>query len=342
MNRKSYLFNRLLGVIALVMATGVSAEDGTTTPSITPSSQTISAKVGQAISATQAYTARNFGGSPTYSISPSLPQGLKWSSSNGVISGTPTLASSQANYTVTAKYGTKSAKATVTITVSQASTSPNLTPPSQIVVATVGKALSTSALTASNFGGATVTYSIQPNPPAGLTLDPVTGALNGTPSATSAQANYTVTGQSSSAQASATITLTVVNSGGTAPSASAQNCPSTADAATEDAATQGRRAYLRLNCYGCHGDYAQGGTMGPNVQGNGGDVAEAVNGDGGMPSFKNALCANDVTNLAAYLNSVKSLYNATNPPASTPQLLDWKTYPGKVFMTAPPSVAHFH
>lgn len=341
MKPKTHLFARLMGVLALTLATSVSAEE-TSTPSISPSSQTISAKVGQAISATKAYSARNFGGSPSYSVSPALPQGLGLSASNGVITGTPTVAAGKANYTVTAKYGTKSAKATVTITVSQSTAAASLTPSSQVVVATVGKSLTTTAFQASNFGGTAITYSIQPTPPQGLTLNTSTGVLSGTPTVVASQANYTVTAQSSSAKATASITLTVVQSGGGTTPSSGLNCPDAAQAASESAAIQGRRAYLRLNCYGCHGDYAQGGTMGPNVQGDGGDVSEALGGDGGMPSFTNALCPNDATNLAAYLNTVKSLYNATYPTLSTPQLLDWKTYPGNKFTTKAPGTANFH
>lgn len=337
MNRKTHLFVRLLGVMALALATSVSAEDTAKTPSISPSSQTISAKVGQAITATSAYTARNFGGTPSFSISPALPQGLGLSSTGGVIRGTPTATAGQANYTVTAKYGTKTAKATVTVTVTQASGSAALTPSTQVVIATIGKRISTSALQAANFGTASVSYSIQPAPPAGLTLNTTTGVLSGTPTVAAAQASYVVTGQSSSAQATASITLTVVQSGGSTTPTSGLNCPDAAQAASETAAIQGRRAYLRLNCYGCHGDYGQGSTMGPNVQGEGGDVAESVRGEGGMPSFTSALCPNDVTNLSVYLNSVKAIQTS-----KAPQLLDWKTYPGNKFTTVPPGIANFH
>ena len=208
-------------------------------------------------------------------------------------------------------------------------------------MATVGKSLSTAAFQAKNFGSTAITYSIQPAPPQGLTLNAKTGVLSGAAAVVAPKANYTVTAKSASAQAKATITLTVVQSGGgTTPAptpTSGLNCPDPAQAATETAAIQGRRAYLRLNCYSCHGDYAQGGTMGPSVQGDGGDVAEALRGDGGMPSYTSALCPNDATNLSAYLNGVKALQTS-----KTPQLLDWKTYPGNKFTTVAPGVANFH
>lgn len=336
MSNKVNMLTRFLGLLTFALATQVSAE-GTTTPYISPSSQTVSGTVGQAITATTAYTAKNFGGAPSYSISPDLPSGLNMSVSNGVITGTPQVAAAQANYTVTAVYGTKSAKATVSVKVVQTSATASLSPASQTVIATVGKQITATATYQANNFGAAPTFSIQPALPSGLQFSQSTGVVSGTPTVASAQATYTVTAVSSSAQAKATITFTVVQSGsGTTPT-SGLNCPDPALAASETAAIQGRRAYLRMNCYGCHGDYAQGGTMGPNVQGNGGDVAEALNGDGGMPSFASALCPNDATNLAAYLNSVKALQTS-----NVPQLLDWKTYPGNKFTTVAPSVANFH
>jgi len=74
---------------------------------------------------------------------------------------------------------------------------------------------------------------------------------------------------------------------------------------TLNAAGEGRRAYLRLNCYSCHGMHGTGG-MGPNIVGEGDGVNEVVpNGSGeGMPAFKNNLCANDLTYLSAYLKTL--------------------------------------
>ena len=82
--------------------------------------------------------------------------------------------------------------------------------------------------------------------------------------------------------------------------------------------TEGRRAWLKFNCYGCHGDNGAGG-MGPKVQhAEAGDVSEAMTGDareGGMRSFKGIATATDAANIAAYL--------ATIGRASEPKWLDW-------------------
>jgi mono/diheme cytochrome c family protein len=83
-------------------------------------------------------------------------------------------------------------------------------------------------------------------------------------------------------------------------------------ASSGNAVDDGRRAYNRLNCVSCHGQDGSGG-MGPNIKGAGGDVAEAVNGEGAMPSFAGFLCPNDVTDLEAYLGST----------TKTAKYLDW-------------------
>jgi len=72
---------------------------------------------------------------------------------------------------------------------------------------------------------------------------------------------------------------------------------------TQDMAVEGRRAYMRMNCYSCHGASGHGGSMGPSLVGEADETAEAVlqGKDGGMPSFKNNLCPNDIKNLTAYL-----------------------------------------
>jgi cytochrome c551 len=73
-----------------------------------------------------------------------------------------------------------------------------------------------------------------------------------------------------------------------------------------NAAGEGRRTYLKFNCYGCHGMSAAGG-MGPKIIGKErGDVAEAMAKglEGGMPSYRLIATELDATNLAAYLRSI--------------------------------------
>lgn len=107
----------------------------------------------------------------------------------------------------------------------------------------------------------------------------------------------------------------------TATTATAPNCM----AATLDAAGEGRRAFMRLNCYSCHGMGAKGGIMAPNIAGaEAGDIKEVVpNGsDEGMPAFKKYLCTNDIANLTAYLR----LVGTGKEPTFTEW---WVTYPAR-------------
>lgn len=74
-----------------------------------------------------------------------------------------------------------------------------------------------------------------------------------------------------------------------------------------DAAGEGRRLYLRLNCYGCHGMSGQGG-MARAIGGRGLSVffvTNAINnGLYGMPVYRGQLSPTDINNVVAYLNSI--------------------------------------
>ncbi len=90
-----------------------------------------------------------------------------------------------------------------------------------------------------------------------------------------------------------------------------------ADSAPLPPEGEGRRLFLKLNCYGCHGMYATGG-MGPNiVHAERGDVREAVmqGEDGGMPSFHQYVGDKDIRRLSAYLKSIGT--------AKEPFFKDW-------------------
>jgi len=90
------------------------------TPSIAPATNTVTGNSGTAITTTAAYTARNFAAPQDlgYSISPLLPAGLSFSTSTGVISGTPTVVGTT-SHTVTARSLLETATAAVTITIGE-------------------------------------------------------------------------------------------------------------------------------------------------------------------------------------------------------------------------------
>lgn len=97
---------------------------------ITPTTQSISGTTGSAISNTSVFAYRNFGFTPTYSISSTLPGGLSLNTSTGVISGTPSASLASTSYTVTATGGGKTATSTLTITISDPPAAPAPAPAS--------------------------------------------------------------------------------------------------------------------------------------------------------------------------------------------------------------------
>jgi mono/diheme cytochrome c family protein len=71
-------------------------------------------------------------------------------------------------------------------------------------------------------------------------------------------------------------------------------------------AGEGRRLFLKLNCYSCHGMGATGG-MGPNIVHRSlAEVRSAVLGGraGGMPSFAGHVDDKDIRRIAAYLKVI--------------------------------------
>lgn len=89
----------------------------------------------------------------------------------------------------------------------------------------------------------------------------------------------------------------------------------TAMAATLTSAAEGRRLYLKWNCYGCHGQRGYG-TMGPNIAGQG-NIIEAVRGGApdGMPSYAGLLSLADMLKIGVYLTTIGT--------PSEPTFLHW-------------------
>jgi hypothetical protein len=146
------------------------------------------------------------GGNPTScSINPTtLPAGLTFDTHNGTISGTPTAVTTTASYVVTAtNSGGSDVTSSFSITVKIPP--PAITYPSPNTIIT-GTAITTLKPTSS--GGAVASYSA-PVLPAGLSIDPTTGFITGTPTTVTAQATYTVTATNTTGTGTFGIVITV-------------------------------------------------------------------------------------------------------------------------------------
>jgi len=152
------------------------------------------------------------GAAISYTVIPTLPWGLSLDSTTGVISGTPAVATAQTSYTVTAYNSGGSTSTTLMITVANAAPS-NLTYRNNPAVYTANEAIQGN--TPSNTGGQATSYSVSPNLPPGLTLNPTTGVIAGTPTAAAAASPYTITASNAFGSTTATLTITVDNLAGT-------------------------------------------------------------------------------------------------------------------------------
>ena len=173
-------------------------------PSITYSPSSFTLTNGTAMTTA---TATNTGGSVTsWSISPALPSGLTFETSNGTIWGTPTEVSSSTSYTVTATNPGGSGTATVTIQVNDVAPSSITYTPNSFTL-TNGTAMTTATPTSS--GGTVTSWSVSPSLPSGLSLDNTTGAISGTPTAITSSATYTITATNTGGSATAVVTIQV-------------------------------------------------------------------------------------------------------------------------------------
>jgi len=160
-----------------------------------------------------ANTPTSTGGAATsYTVIPTLPWGLNLDSTTGVIGGTPTVATPQTSYTVTAYNSGGSTNTALTITVANAAPS-NLTYSNNPAVYTANEAIQGN--TPSNTGGQATSYSVSPSLPSGLTLNPTTGVITGTPTAAAAASSYTITASNAFGSTTATVTITVDSLAGT-------------------------------------------------------------------------------------------------------------------------------
>ena len=129
-------------------------------------------------------------GTTTYSLSPTLPDGVTFTAGTRVLAGTPTGRFSSATFTYTATNGTESVSLTFTIAV----TAPAITFASTIAHQSweVGTAVSLTLPTATG-GVGTLTYTLTGTLPGGVTFTPGTRVLAGTPTGRFSSASFTYT-----------------------------------------------------------------------------------------------------------------------------------------------------
>ncbi len=144
-------------------------------------------------------------GTVTYTVSPNLPVGLTINPNTGIISGTPTVAVANANYTVTATSAYGSTTTVINFATGIAPAALSYTASNIFTAGTSITALSP-IVTA---GSGTLAYNVSPNLPAGLTLNPSTGVISGTPLSGSPAATFTVTATSVFGSTSASFQVAV-------------------------------------------------------------------------------------------------------------------------------------
>ena len=149
------------------------------------------------------------GAASTWAISPGLPAGLSFDPATGNITGTPTATSATTSYTVTATNTAGSGTTSISITVNPTAPVISYSPASNTY--SVGATITTWSPT--NTGGPVTTWSISPGLPSGLSFDPATGNITGTPTATQASTSYTVTATNATGSSTASITISINNNG---------------------------------------------------------------------------------------------------------------------------------
>ncbi|MBL7713933.1 MAG: putative Ig domain-containing protein [Bdellovibrionales bacterium] len=146
----------------------------------------------------------------SWSISPSLSAatGLTFSTSTGVISGTPTSVSSPGvSYTITASNSGGTSSVNMTVTVNDVPPTISYAGPYSYQAGTV-----VSPVIAPTLGGGTPTNCVaSPALPSGFTLNPTTCVIAGTPTGVAAAQDYTITASNSGGSGNNLVNLAVTS-----------------------------------------------------------------------------------------------------------------------------------
>ncbi|NBR24764.1 MAG: hypothetical protein EBU08_13530, partial [Micrococcales bacterium] len=170
--------------------------------SLSPSSE--SAIVGQPITSYTLALDSSYGTPTGFSISPSVPAGLVFDSTNGSLSGTPTAAQLNVEYTVSASNVAGTSSQTFSLEVFSAPAF-TLSKSSENAVNNVA----ISGYTINTSGGRVTEYSVSPELPTGLSLDTTTGLISGSVVVDQAPTTYTITGTNVAGSDSHTFALAI-------------------------------------------------------------------------------------------------------------------------------------
>ena len=152
-------------------------------------------------------TPTNQGGVVTsWSVSPTLPNGLSLDASTGVISGVPTDITAVGTYTITASNTGGSDSVDISIVVNDVIPSEVAYSPNSFVE-TKGTAMT--AVTPTYNGGTVTSWAIHPALPNGISIDATTGEISGNPTVLSTLTTYTVYANNTGGSATTTIDITV-------------------------------------------------------------------------------------------------------------------------------------
>ena len=129
-------------------------------------------------------------GTITYTLSPTLPSGLSFDATARTVTGTPTSVAASADYTYTATYGDDSATLSFSVEVTDGSLSfGGATIADQSF--TKDTAITTLNLPQATGGSGSLTYTLSPTLPSGLSFDATARTITGTPTTLASSADYT-------------------------------------------------------------------------------------------------------------------------------------------------------